>query len=204
MKPMPSELIRGLEASPWVDSLRLSSEGSRTRLEIALSPSGHERLRDIGLEAFLNAMKEGISIEEYPVQGFEFYPATRVKGINDVLEGNATFPQLLSTLVESGRYRLLVLVDSEMDWFRGHFPGTPVLPGVVQLHWATLVACSIFSIDAPPRTVNRLKFQNVIVPPRAIELEVGQLDRGRVPFAFRSLGVTHSSGVLRFDESGLC
>ena len=204
MEPRSRKLNNSLESSPWVASLRPAVDKDGSGLEIALTPMGHDRLRDSGLETFLNDLEGKVSAEDRAVHQIGFYSATRVTQIEEIFEDTGTFPRLLSALVEPDRYRLLVLVDSGLDWFKGHFPGTPVLPGVVQLHWAARIACSLFGIGAPPRNVNRLKFQNIVVPPRVIELELGHLDRGRIPFAFRSLGVTHSSGTFRFDEPGTC
>lgn len=197
-------LLDRLESGPWVDSACLAADDAGVVLEIALTPEGHYWLRDNGLEACLESLQEQIPPEERAARNVRFRSLQRLSQLEEVFKDTRTFPRLLSTLVEPDCYRLLVQVDTDLDWFRGHFPGTPVLPGVVQLHWAARVACSLFGIDAPPGTVNRLKFQNIVVPPRVIELEIKLPDRGRVAFSFRSLDVTHASGVLRFDEPGSC
>ena len=194
MEHASRNLIHSLESSPWVASLRSIGKNGQPGLEIVLTPAGHDHLRDSGIDRFLEDFDEHAGLR------ITFTPATRIAEIQDVFEDGRTFPRLLSVQVEADGYRLLVLVDKDLDWFRGHFPGTPVLPGVVQLHWAVRIACSLFDIDATPETVNRLKFQNIVAPPRVIELEVGRPDGGRVPFTFRSLGMIHSSGTLRFEE----
>jgi 3-hydroxymyristoyl/3-hydroxydecanoyl-(acyl carrier protein) dehydratase len=171
---------------------------------VSLSPEGHDRLRDIGLEDFLDGLGGGISTGTRALPHICIAPATRAPAIQAALGSTSASPRLLSVLDEPECCRMLLFIGSELDWFKGHFPGTPVLPGVVQLHWAARVARALFNFDRPPATVNRLKFQNVVVPPRVIELETEYVDRGRVRFACRSGAVVHSSGMLRFDGAKSC
>lgn len=199
MEPASRKSIRDLEASPWIASLRDAGERGQGSLDVVLTPAGHDQLRDSGLEDFLERIEAQFPDEEPIGERFGFSPAIHIPAIKDLFKDSRTFPRLLSVLSEEGGYRLLVLVDSDLEWFEGHFPGTPVLPGVVQLHWAVQVSRSLFGIETTPGAVDRLKFQNVVAPPRVIELQVGRPDRGRIPFTFRSLDVTHSSGTLRID-----
>ena len=37
----------------------------------------------------------------------------------------------------SARFR----ADADLDWFRGHFEGLPVLPGIAQVYFVTLALC---------------------------------------------------------------
>ena len=39
----------------------------------------------------------------------------------------------------------IIWVDKALPYFAGHFPGDPILPGVVQLHWALTAASEVFS-----------------------------------------------------------
>ena len=204
MKKPSTELIHSLESSPWVVSVRSPPKDSGIRLEVCLSPEGHNRLRDIGLEDFLGGLGEGVSARTHDLPHIGFVPATQVPAIQAALGSTCASPRLLSVLDEPECYRMLLFVGSEIEWFKGHFPGAPVLPGVVQLHWAVRVARALFTFDRPPATVNRIKFQNVVVPPRVIELETERVDRGRVRFACRSRGLVHSSGMLRFDGAKSC
>ncbi|MDH3547726.1 MAG: hypothetical protein OEQ16_00080 [Gammaproteobacteria bacterium] len=110
------------------------------------------------------------------------------------------FPHVLSITDESPHTRVLLEVSSDLCWFRGHFPGQPVLPGIVQLHWATLVCRALYGFTNVPHEVKRLKFKKVVVPPRTLELVVSQQGEHEVLFRFSSLGDVNSEGKILFSE----
>ena len=110
------------------------------------------------------------------------------------------FPHVLSITDESPHTRVLLEVSSDLCWFRGHFPGQPVLPGIVQLHWAILVCRALYGFTNVPHEVNRLKFKKVVVPPRTLELVVSQQGEHEVLFRFSSLGDVNSEGKILFSE----
>jgi hypothetical protein len=76
-----------------------------------------------------------------------------------------------------------------------------VLPGVVQLHWATIVASRLFDFDRPPTRIKRLKFSNVIIPPCEVELLLERHGADEVQFRIHSKDDQHSQGRLVFAES---
>ena len=169
------DYVSWLETKPWIASASLL-EGvslcSGTRLELRLTPEGHDQLRDAGWAEFERELWKGISSDAKAYPRIDFSPQDGASEITSVLDGSGTFPRLLSSLVKPDHCRMLIYVDPGMCWFKGHFPGRAILPGVVQLHWAVSVSHSLFSTNTPPRAVNRLKFQKVVVPPRVIELKL--------------------------------
>lgn len=110
------------------------------------------------------------------------------------------FPCVLSISDEPPQTRILLEVSSELCWFRGHFPGQPVLPGIVQLHWAILVCRVLYGFESVPLEIKRLKFKKVIVPPRTLELVVSQKGAHEVLFSFSSLGDRNSEGQIVFSD----
>jgi acyl-coenzyme A synthetase/AMP-(fatty) acid ligase len=105
----------------------------------------------------------------------------------------------------SGETRTLeVVVPPELAWFEGHFPGRPILAGVVQLdglvlrhvgrHWPDLGA---------PRKVLRLKFKRIIAPGERLTVRLARPagDR-RVSFQILSAAAECASGTLVFPPEG--
>ena len=111
------------------------------------------------------------------------------------------FPRVLSIADEPPHTRIVLDVSSDLCWFRGHFPGQPVLPGIVQLHWATLVCRSLYGFAGAPQEVKRLKFKKLVIPPTTLELAVSQDGERDALFCFSSLGDVHSEGKILFAES---
>jgi acyl-coenzyme A synthetase/AMP-(fatty) acid ligase len=83
--------------------------------------------------------------------------------------------------------------------FDGHFPGTPILPGVVQLQWAVHWARERFGIAAAVARLEALKFQQVIPPGTEVALAL-QWHAARCTLAFRyeSAAGSHASGRVVF------
>jgi 3-hydroxymyristoyl/3-hydroxydecanoyl-(acyl carrier protein) dehydratase len=91
-----------------------------------------------------------------------------------------------------------------LAWFHGHFPGNPILPGVVQLHWAVLISQSIFGFSVDPVEIKQLKFKSVVTPGGVLELTLTRRDENIVEFGYSSLDLQHSQGRLIFDEAASC
>ena len=90
--------------------------------------------------------------------------------------------------------------------FRGHFPGRPILAGIIQLHWAVKLAQACLDCNGAPQEILRLKYHNIAVPPRFVELQLEPGDRlkesFRVRFSVLSPTGIHAQGMLVFP--GIC
>jgi 3-hydroxymyristoyl/3-hydroxydecanoyl-(acyl carrier protein) dehydratase len=108
------------------------------------------------------------------------------------------FPAVIS--IEAREHEVAIELDIApgLAWFRGHFPGQPVLPGVIQLHWAAEVAAILFGLEGPPQHIKRLKFSNVIVPPRTVRLHLEQHGDREVQFRVESDGQQNAQGRLAY------
>lgn len=65
----------------------------------------------------------------------------------------------------------LAWVPPELACFRGHFPGAPILPGVVQLQWATELAEN-FSTSRTFAGLARIKFKAPVYPGAVLRFEM--------------------------------
>jgi 3-hydroxyacyl-[acyl-carrier-protein] dehydratase len=87
--------------------------------------------------------------------------------------------------------------------YSGHFPGQPVLPGVVLLD-ATLHALESAGIGMSGRwEVNSVKFQSAVRPGEALTLQHEMLPNGAVRFAIRTADRSVASGVLAPSQASM-
>ena len=118
--------------------------------------------------------------------------------------GQDSLPEVVSCVKSADAFDICLDVQARLIWFPGHFPGTPVLPGIVQLHWAAIAASCLFGLDGAPRTVSRLKFKKVVVPPRQLLLRLEAGKPGEIHFTFTSDQLQHSLGTLVFPVADPC
>jgi len=119
-------------------------------------------------------------------------------------DANDNFPRVLTAAVDGPKVCFGMDISQDLSWFRGHFPDMPILPGVVQLHWAVIVARAVFEFPDSPLEIKRLKFKNVVIPPRALELSVSRHVSNEVQFGFYGPDEQYSQGRLVFAESTTC
>jgi len=64
-------------------------------------------------------------------------------------------------------------VDSSFEGFKGHFSDMPVVPGVVQVHWA-VEAARIVTGDSNfmPEEITLLKFVNLLTPDTSFTIDI--------------------------------
>jgi acyl-coenzyme A synthetase/AMP-(fatty) acid ligase len=88
-------------------------------------------------------------------------------------------------------------VPEHLIYLEGHFPGNPVVPGVVTLRWAIAAAGALLGGEPHVAAVERLKFHEMLRPGDELLLVVS-LDREAGAFQFSA-----SAGARRF-ASGRC
>jgi 3-hydroxyacyl-[acyl-carrier-protein] dehydratase len=84
-------------------------------------------------------------------------------------------------LVPGERIHAVKNVTFNEQFFQGHFPGQPVMPGVLQLEAmaqaGALLACLLTSFDAANKVIylmafDKVKFRRVVVPGDRLDLHV--------------------------------
>lgn len=92
---------------------------------------------------------------------------------------------------------LTLLIDARLPQFEGHFPGHPILAGVVQVEWAEMFGRERFGITGVFAGMEALKFQRVITPGLPVTLSLAWAP-GKLSFRYHSSHGPHASGRLLF------
>jgi acyl-CoA synthetase (AMP-forming)/AMP-acid ligase II len=107
--------------------------------------------------------------------------------------------------LERAPTRVLLELTAPMllRYFDGHFDVAPILPGVVQVEWAIHYGRAYFALPPVFKSINALKFQQVILPEQPVLLELmHDTVKGGLNFRFSSEAGQHSSGrVVLLAES---
>ena len=93
--------------------------------------------------------------------------------------------------------RALLLVDCTLDYFVGHFPGQPLLPGVVQIYWVQSLVQELFSdcIKQKFSGASQLKFKSPVLPGSMLSLDLKRCV-DKIEFGFYAGQLAHTQGTL--------
>lgn len=106
-------------------------------------------------------------------------------------------PETLSSSASGSSATYRLRVPPALEHFRGHFPGFPILPGIVQLDWAVRLARQHFPGLEESRGVDNFKCQALVFPDAELTLEL-QRDETGLHFRFFDAQRTYSSGKILF------
>lgn len=108
-------------------------------------------------------------------------------------------PDVIKTQLLDDSIVLTLRIPEGHAAFNGHFPGHPILPGVVQLHWVMTLAQEHLGNFNPCTKSFQVKFTNVIQP-GTVDLVLLR-NNGRIVFEYKDQNKKYSSGVVHIGES---
>jgi acyl-coenzyme A synthetase/AMP-(fatty) acid ligase len=190
-------------------ALVLAQEGGARMAAVAVpSTAGWDALRAGGKRAFNEQLRAHLqrSFERVALpRRFRYVRELPVNSQGKATEALLTalfepeLPQLQWQERSEARAVVLLEIVPGLRVFDGHFPAAPVLPGVVQLDWAALLAREAFALPAGFRGAEQLKFQQPVLPPLRVELALEwKAEAGQLAFRYTSERGTHSAGRLLF------
>ena len=114
----------------------------------------------------------------------------------------STEPIVDEQRVDGPNAELTLTIPHDLVYFRGHFSGTPIVPGVVQIKWAIELAERYLGAGGKLAGMDALKFQQVMRPGTSVTLTLRWASsEGKLHFAYQSDGVRYGSGRLRFRRA---
>ncbi len=110
-----------------------------------------------------------------------------------------TEPIVVAKRVAQPEATLELEIPADLEYFRGHFAGAPVVPGVVQIKWAVDAARRDLAADGDVIGMEALKFQRALLPGAVVTLALKWLAAdGKLYFSYTSAVARYSSGRLLF------
>ena len=206
-------LEQALSSHEWLSDARLGvlQEG-RAYLGalVALNPAGLHALRNEGRKTVTETLRRHLAghceaialprrwrlLAQLPYNSQGKLAQATVEAMLAVPRPTQVEP--LSAVEQDGEWQLELVVPLDLAHFSGHFPKTPVLPGVVQVDWAQQLARQLIK-DLPPRFsgMEVLKFQQLVRPGDRLQLSLRfDAARGKLYFAFRNGEAACSSGRI--------
>ncbi len=96
---------------------------------------------------------------------------------------------------------LNLYIPDQLHWFRGHFPGHPVLPGVVQIHWVIGYGAQYLHLPTGIKKLEAVKFKQLILPNTALTLQLAHKVNGKLTFSYQHNAQEMSSGRVVYPGS---
>jgi 3-hydroxymyristoyl/3-hydroxydecanoyl-(acyl carrier protein) dehydratase len=110
-------------------------------------------------------------------------------------------PEILARQRGADAVDLELRIPANLAYFVGHFTGTPILPGVVQIHWAVHYARECFEIRHGFQRMEAIKFRELILPGQSLGLSLRWFPQAdKLSFKFHSSSQDHSSGRIYFKD----
>ena len=95
------------------------------------------------------------------------------------------------------------VVPHDLPVFSGHFPGLPVVPGIMQLGWAAELARDYALVTGRCTAIVTAKFRRLLLPGMQIDVSLDGGSRPRqLQFRFQCDGSVVSTGRLLFGGGG--
>lgn len=205
-------LEQALGEHPWVAEARLGvvQEG-RAFLGalVALSTEGIHALRNQGRRTVTETLRRHLAghcetialprrwrlLRQLPWSSQGKLPQALVENLVKAPRPKTVEP--LASREIDGEWQLDLEVPLDLAHFSGHFPRTPVLPGVVQIDWAQHLARQVMALPPSFAGMEVLKFQQLVRPGDRLQLSLRfDADKGKLYFAFRNGEAACSSGRI--------
>ena len=91
---------------------------------------------------------------------------------SEVVEPSGDRPAILEELSGSDFVERFCVVPQDLGCFKGHFPGNPMVPGVLQLDWALGIATGLLGEEPQVQIIESLKFSSILRPLDEVRINV--------------------------------
>lgn len=181
---------------------------------VVLSEHGVHALRNSGRRAVTSALRQHLVphcealalprrwrlVNHLPLNTQGKLPQSQVEALLTAARTQA--PDILGQQLIGEELQLQLEVPLDLAHFSGHFPGTPILPGVVQVNWAISLGRQLLDVPARFAGMEVLKFQQLVRPGDRITLTLRfDATRGKLYFAYKNADAACSSGRILLEHA---
>lgn len=115
--------------------------------------------------------------------------------ITEIFLTNISFPLVLEQRLLDNTAEIDLIFPKNANFFKGHFPNFPVLPGVVSLYFVTFFSNIYFETLTAPQIFRKIKFSKLIYPNQKVTIKLVNAEKN-VAFEMISKEEVCVSGIL--------
>ena len=193
-------------------ALTLERKRVETVVVIQLSEVGERQLSHNGRKPLLKIFKELLRehfeavvlprrwrfVEQMPYNSQGKLPMDVLQAM--FVKESVKWPKIAYEHLVNEKAEIQCYIQNELIYFDGHFDNNPVLPGIVQVHWAEAFGRRLFAFSGRFKSLEVVKFQKVIVPGLTVTVTLKYNDvSDKLLFQYESDKGVHSSGRICFE-----
>ena len=122
---------------------------------------------------------------------------TTAAAVKEALAANCREPVVVSWSATAKSLDAELVFPPDGEWFSGHFPGFPILPGVAQVFFLRHFAIRAFGSFPGAALYRNVKFKRPIRPGERVKLKIERNSECDISFEYSVAGKPASSGTVR-------
>lgn len=197
------EIERDLNKSNLVKKSYCLKLGDKLCSAIILNNKGEKLLENFGKLELIKAIKKSAPLNIITPKKWRFLTnlPTNERGkidgarVKEWFNTNVTYPNIVKLENDGQNAEITLIFPKNSNFFKGHFPDFPILPGVVQLFFAKEFARDIFNLYFVPQKVKKVKFSSIIKPEMKVKLVLTRNEKS-IEYKYVDEEKTFSSGTF--------
>lgn len=198
------ELETELKKHDFVKNCYITKSEDKLVCLCALSKDGQKDLLENNISHLTKILKQHLlKVSEIVPQKWKYIdeiPMTQTGKINKpliehIFNLNLSLPVILDRTLEENSITYKIFFYKQCNFFNGHFPKYPIVPGVVQLFLTKELANAHFGLNLGQGQWKRIKFSNIIKTDSIVYIKLDKTEKN-VNYEIYSDTKKYASGVF--------